>query len=165
MIALEPFQVSTPGLQRRFAAPGTGLSIDRQKLSSTDSIKEQPGILIVDDEATIRNLLQIVLRQQGFRVWLAADGWDALKIYRQHRWNIAMVLLDVRMPGWDGPRTMAALQRIDPGVRCCFLTGQAGDYSKEELRRRGAEHVFAKPFRPAVLGSFLGRLVSRPTAG
>jgi CheY-like chemotaxis protein len=52
-----------------------------------------------------------------FAVWLAADGWKALQIYEQQQSKIALVLLDVRMPGWDGPRTLAALQRLDPAVR------------------------------------------------
>ena len=137
---------------------------DHEQTSRCSSVR-QPGILIVDDEPAIRNLLRIVLQQQGFAVWLAADGWEALKVYQQQRGHIALVLLDVRMPGWDGPRTLALLRKLDPAVRCCFLTGHAGDYSEEELRQRGAEHVFAKPFRPAELGLFLGRLAAQPTAG
>jgi FixJ family two-component response regulator len=50
-----------------------------------------------------------------------------MKIYGQHRRSSALVLLDVRMPDWDGPQTLAALQKFDPAVRCCFLTGDAGD--------------------------------------
>ena len=142
----------------------TAWSLDRDPVS-TGPVVDRPGILVVDDEPALRNLLQVVLRQHGFTVWLAADGWEALKIYHRQRRNIVLVLLDVRMPGWDGPRTLAALHKLDPDVRCCFLTGHAGDYSEDELRQRGAEHVLAKPFRPAALGSLVRRLVSEPNAG
>jgi CheY-like chemotaxis protein len=125
----------------------------------------QPGILVVDDEPAIRNLLQIVLERYGFVVWQAGSGWEALKMYQQERPNIALVLLDVCMPGWDGAQTLAALQKLDPAVRCCFLTGHAGAYQEQELRRRGAEWVYAKPFRPAALVASLMQLLTRPSAG
>jgi FixJ family two-component response regulator len=48
-----------------------------------------------------------------------------LKLYQQERPNIALVLLDVRMPGWDRVQTLVALQKLDAAVRCCFLTGHA----------------------------------------
>jgi CheY-like chemotaxis protein len=125
----------------------------------------QLGILVVDDEPAIRNLLAIVLGRHGFVVWQAGSGWEALKIYQQERPNIALVLLDVCMPEWDGAQTLAALQHLDPAVRCCFLTGHAGAYAEQELRRRGAEWVYTKPFRPAALVASLRRLLTRPTAG
>ena len=58
-----------------------------------------------------------------------------------------MVLLDVRMPGMDGPQTLASLQRIDPAVVCCFMTGHAGGYTADGLLALGAVRLFEKPFR------------------
>jgi CheY-like chemotaxis protein len=126
---------------------------------------QSPGILIVDDEPAIRRLLEMVLRRHGFRTWTAGDGREALAIYRQHRSAIAVVLLDVRMPGWDGPQTLRALQQLNPAVGCCFLTGDAGEYTEAELRQRGAAQVFAKPFAPTDLGSCLQGLYRDPSAG
>ena len=106
----------------------------------------------------MRSLLQAVLQHQGFSVWLAANGRDALQLYQQFRPRIDLVLLDVRMPGLDGPQTLAALRRLNPVVVGCFMTGYAGDYTEADLLGHGAVRVFAKPFDFGELRFFLGQL-------
>jgi two-component system cell cycle sensor histidine kinase/response regulator CckA len=121
----------------------------------------RPGILIVDDEPAIRRLLQTALRQHGFfAVWTAADGRQAVEIYRRHRATIGIVLLDVQMPVLDGPRTLAVLQRINPRVCCCFMSGHAGAYTQADLQERGGLHVFAKPFRLTEIMTVLRKLAA-----
>ena len=66
-------------------------------------------ILVVDDQACIRQVLEIALRRAGFDVLVAASGLEALMVYQQHGSHISAVLLDVCMPDWDGPRTLAVL--------------------------------------------------------
>jgi CheY-like chemotaxis protein len=115
------------------------------------------GVLVVDDEACIRKLLEAGLRQEGLAVWLAASGQEALDLYRRHRDAIDVVLLDVRMPGLDGPQTLAALQELNPQVCCCFMSGGLGSYTGEGLRDLGAAAVLPKPFRlPEVARVLLG---------
>ena len=104
-------------------------------------------ILVVDDESGVRKLLTAVLRQFGFGVREASSGEEAVALYEQHRADIDLVLLDVRMETQNGPDTLAALRRLDPRVRCCFMSGHAGDYSNSDLLALGASHVFSKPFR------------------
>jgi CheY-like chemotaxis protein len=120
----------------------------------------KPGILIADDMGLILALLKLELEPRGFSVWLAEDGDDALDVYRRHHEAIDMVLLDVQMPGRDGPHTLAALQEVDPGVLACFMTGNAATYTEEELLDWGAVYVFDKPFRPAEVAHLLQILVS-----
>jgi CheY-like chemotaxis protein len=119
------------------------------------------GLLVVDDEGGVRGLLDVGMRQEGFAVWLAADGQEALDLYRRRRGAIDVVLMDVRMPGLDGPQTLAALQGIDPQVRCCFMSGDPGSYTEQGLCELGADAVLRKPFRLAEVARVLRETASR----
>ena len=123
------------------------------------------GILVVDDEASVRSLLNTVLRDQGFGVWLAVDGEEALTLYRRHRAAIDVVLLDVRLPGLDGPQILAALQALNPQIGCCFISGDLGEHSEESLRNLGATAVLAKPFRVAEIAQVVRELIAHAALG
>jgi CheY-like chemotaxis protein len=120
----------------------------------------KPGILIADDMGLILTLLKFELEPRGFTVWLAVDGDDALDLYRQNRAEIDLVLLDVQMPGLDGPHTLAALQRLELDVLACFMTGNSEAYTEEELHARGAAYVFKKPFQAYVVAECLKDIVN-----
>lgn len=124
----------------------------------------KPGVLAVDDDASVRAVVVAGLRHEGFEVWLAADGREALEIYQRHRATIDVVLLDVRMPSLDGPQTLAALRKLNPGVCCCFMSGDPGSYSPDDLLRLGAAQLFRKPFQLAEVASGLRRLAVQPEA-
>jgi CheY-like chemotaxis protein len=120
-----------------------------------------PGILIADDMALVLSLLKFELESRGFSVWLAVDGDDALDLYRKHRGEIDLVLLDVHMRGLDGPHTLEALQRLNRHVVACFMSGKPGIYTEAELVDRGAAWIFSKPFRSDEVADLLQRVLSR----
>jgi CheY-like chemotaxis protein len=127
--------------------------------------QHRPGILVVDDDAAVRFLLDVGLQQYGFTVWQAADGQEAVEVYQQEHSEIDLVLLDVRMPRLDGPQTLAELLRLNPQIRCCFMTGHAGSYSYEDLLRLGAAHVIPKPFQLAELADVVAKLIGHTFPG
>jgi len=110
------------------------------------TISQGAEVLVVDDNQGVRTLLESFLRRLGFAVWSAASGQEAVTLYRERQQSRPVVLLDVQIPGMDGPATLAAFQMIDPEVKCCFMSGYTGRYSPEELLRLGAVHLFHKPF-------------------
>jgi DNA-binding NtrC family response regulator len=125
-------------------------------------LSSEPGVLIVDDEQLIRNLLAHCFRLQGLRVYVAESGPEGVEIYRREQKGIDLVLLDIRMPGMDGPTTLAAIQQLDPGVRCCFMSGDPGNYSREDLLRMGSLRLFEKPLQLSELVETLKHLIGCP---
>jgi anti-anti-sigma factor len=121
-----------------------------------------PAVLVVDDDPGVRSLLGHGLVQFGFKVGLAASGREALERYRRRSSPFAVVLLDVGMPGWSGPQTLAALRRFDPQVRCCFMTGDPTPYTVEGLLELGAARVFPKPFVLVEVALALRLLAEQP---
>jgi DNA-binding NtrC family response regulator len=144
-------------------SPAVDTSEDRQA-NSADSgagTRGTPGILVVEDEEGIRAVLDIALRQQGFMVWLARNGLEGIDLYRRHRETIGMVLLDVHMPGLDGPHTLAALQELEPQIPCCFMSGDLGHYTHRQLCSLGAATVIRKPFPLMAVAQMLWNLASQ----
>jgi signal transduction histidine kinase/CheY-like chemotaxis protein len=93
-------------------------------------------ILVVDDEAAVREATGDLLEAGGFTVLTAADGRDGLEQYRERRHEIDLVLLDMKMPVMNGEETLAALRVHDPGLRVVLMSG----YSEREATRRVADH-------------------------
>lgn len=104
-------------------------------------------ILVVDDESAIRDLLSRYLQGQGYRVWTAASGEEALQLCGKQGECLAVVLLDVHMPNLDGPQTLKGIRSLDPRLPVCFMTGNSGRYETSDLLRLGARQVISKPFR------------------
>src|SRR5438874_3283276 len=130
-----------------------GAEVKTESVDTLPHVPQRPCVLVVDDEARIRAWLSVALPQNGFQVKLAADGEEALGIYRSSAPKIALVLLDVLMPGMDGPRTLQALQSVNPKVCCCFLN-ERNVYSQPELLALGAARVFPKmPSLPELVQS------------
>jgi anti-anti-sigma factor len=119
------------------------------------------SVLVVDDDVAVRHVLHVGLRSRGFQVWSVGHGLQAVELYRRCRDQIDLVLLDVLMPGMDGPQTLAALQEICPDVRCCFMSGNSKGYTEEALLRLGAMRVLHKPFAFAEVFELVSRSAGR----
>jgi DNA-binding response OmpR family regulator len=128
-------------------ADGVAQTCGPVALERTAGAPSRPrGVLVIDDDAGIRAFLRDGLRAAGFAVWPAADGREGVAVYRNHSSAIDLVLLDVRMPGWDGPETLTEIRALAPDLPCCFMSGDIGKYTEEELLGRGAVALFRKPF-------------------
>jgi len=104
-------------------------------------------LLIVEEDDGVRRLLKSVLPQFGFGVLIAANGKEALELYAQHSLRIGLVLMDVNMTGLSGMETFGAMQEMNAGVRCCFMSGDTSASRWPDLLRMGGLCVIEKPFR------------------
>jgi signal transduction histidine kinase/AmiR/NasT family two-component response regulator len=120
-------------------------------------------ILVVDDEADIRNTTQALLTSRGYRVIAAADGAEALSISAKQRNGIAAVVTDLLMPIVDGIALCRALRKIDPEVRIVAVTGCLENARTQELLSLNLCSVLSKPYQTGVLLAALHAALSSRT--
>ncbi len=108
-------------------------------------------ILVVDDEASIREIIKETLELYNYRVLTAENGTDAISIYVQHRDEIDAVITDMVMPVMDGKTTIQALKKIESEVKILAISGFSDYLSLHRLRDMGVHHFISKPFTAAKL--------------
>lgn len=104
----------------------------------------KPRVLVVDDEASIRELLQVSLKFQGFDVAAAADGPSALDIVRAFRPDV--MVLDIMMPGMDGFGLLRRLRQDGVEAPALFLTARDSVEDKVAGLTLGGDDYVTKPF-------------------
>jgi two-component system response regulator PilR (NtrC family) len=117
------------------------------KSASNDASAEgatKPRILIVDDEPSMRDMLRIVLRRDGFEVLLAANGVEAISILEKER--VDLLLSDIRMPDVGGVDVLRAAKAVNRDIIAFMMTAFASTDSAVEAMRLGAVDYFTKPF-------------------
>jgi len=122
-------------------------------------------ILIVDDEQDILEFLSYNLKKEGYSVFTAATGEEAITIAKKELPHL--VLLDVMMPGIDGIEVCRELRQA-PGMEdviIAFLTARSEDYSHIAGFDAGADDYINKPIKPRVLISRIKALLRRYPAG
>ena len=103
-------------------------------------------VLVIDDEAAIRQVIRRTLEAFGYRVVTAEGGPEALSIYVQRQAEIGAVITDMMMPAMSGVATINALLQVNASVRIIVLTGLATEAQKEAAMAAGASEFLAKPF-------------------
>jgi CheY-like chemotaxis protein len=103
-------------------------------------------VLVIDDEAAIRQVIRRTLEAFGYRVVTAEGGPEALSIYVQRQAEIGAVITDMMMPAMGGVATINALLQVNANVRVIVLTGLATDAQKKAAMAAGASQFLAKPF-------------------
>jgi DNA-binding response OmpR family regulator len=101
------------------------------------------SVLVVDDEADVRNLVRILLERAGHAVSEASSGREALR--RLHAVRPALVVLDVTMPEMDGWQTLERIRDLTD-VPVLMLTARAGELDKVRGLKAGADDYVVKPF-------------------
>ena len=104
-------------------------------------------ILLIDDEEPIRELVQEMLYRQGYQVLTAANGEEGVELFARNKEEIALVVLDLLMPGMGGQKTMEKLLELDPEVRVIIASGYSTPQEIRKVMSAGAAGFVAKPYR------------------
>jgi len=117
------------------------------------------NILVVDDEKSQREILEMILSGEGYDVTTAASGEAALKFAKDRRFDLA--LTDLKMTGMDGIELLSQLLAYDSSIIVILLTAHGSIESAKEALRRGAFDYLEKPYDKSALLETINRALDR----
>ncbi|GAV19221.1 two-component system, NtrC family, sensor histidine kinase HydH [Mariprofundus micogutta] len=138
----------------RVLFPVSEENLTTEDMAETDTSEHaHPGktVLIIDDEAAIREIAAVLLDEQGITTLEAEDGDDGLKQFNRYRDKIDMILLDLTMPKMSGEECCKEIRKLDKAIPIIIASG----YSKEVISPRFMEDEISaflqKPYAPEIL--------------
>ena len=138
------FRILLPATPAAVAEPAT-------PAAKTSPAGDGQRILLVDDEDSVRDILQSLLTAAGYRVLPACSAHDAITTYQQHAAEISLVLTDVMMRDGDGFSLAAELRNSEPDLPILVMSGMAGSGQYDEKARQLRVPLLAKPITRAAL--------------
>jgi len=118
----------------------------------------QTTILVVEDEAIVRDLLVMELQDAGYEVVAVDTGEKALAVLRDGQWTIDWLFTDIRLPGViDGWRVADEFRLTHPFRPVVYATAYAPEQARQQLH---GSYFFRKPYRPAQIVAAFRRLSS-----
>jgi len=120
-------------------------------------VSEGPKLLLVDDETSILDTLQVLFRGEGYRVSVVDSGQKAIDALESEKPDL--VLTDIRMPGKTGLEVLAAAHEIDAELPVILMTAQASLQSAVRAVNEGAYYYLQKPFSNDELLAICSRAV------
>ncbi len=123
---------------------------------------QQCSVLVVDDEATLRNVIRVSLAASGFTVAEAGTGLEAVDLVQRHFFDL--VLLDVNMPGMSGVEACRQIRDLAPRTGIVMVTVRDAEEDKVRALEAGADDYVTKPFRFRELVARLGAVLRRTRA-
>lgn len=147
-----------------YSEPGTGTTFriylplctkEEQKHEVAEEEVAEHGkglvILIAEDDQNVRKITRSILELHGYAVLEAANGREALEVFRQRQDKIALVLLDAIMPEMNGAEALAAIREINPGTKALFMSGYAREIISGKMLVPDDAAFINKPVQPARL--------------
>jgi two-component system KDP operon response regulator KdpE len=150
---LRSFRIRTAVLLRTSLATGHSQYV----LSIPPTPRASVGVLVVDDDAGVRDVCTVMLRSLGYRAAAESSGEEALAALDAAA--VELVLLDLEMPNMKGAEVLRTIKQRRPNLRVVVMSGRP----REDLRNylsTGADAVIHKPFRLAELGRSIGKALA-----
>jgi len=131
--------------------PASGKAEDEKALETPVQYGRDELILVVDDEETIRDFARDVLEGNGYRVILAEDGAQAVRVFEEHDGDISLVILDMVMPNMGGHEAFLRMRASNPKVRALLSTGYSQNGKAQKILDSGIKGFLQKPYQPNAL--------------
>ena len=127
------------------SVPAGDMTVQELEGADTDN-QAATKIMVIDDSKTIRRTAETLLRNEGFEVIVATDGFEALSMIADHR--PSLIFLDIMMPRLDGYQTCALIKhhKIFRHTPVVMLSSKDGLFDRARGRVVGSDHYITKPF-------------------
>lgn len=136
---------------------------DLEKGRATKTVHMQgrkKTILVIDDELVVREVTKIMLESAGYHVLLAEDAERGLDIFKEQHENIDLVILDMVMPGIDGPEALIKLREISDAPPVLLSSGYSEDEVVPQFKKGGIAGFIHKPFNETKLQQKVAEIFS-----
>jgi CheY-like chemotaxis protein len=151
------FQIYLPAITK--TAPHPPAALPAAKLP-----RGTGTILVVEDEAPVRGLVCQLLKRLGYTVIPAANGAEALELWRQQKGKISLVLTDIIMPGgMTGHQLASQMAAEEPKLKVIFTSGYTGAPTTTGIPLNEGENFIRKPFDPEALAEIIQRKMTGRT--
>jgi CheY-like chemotaxis protein len=125
----------------------------------------QQLVLVIDDEAPVRDAVADILDLEGVVVLSAPDGRAGIDLYRQRQADISLIMLDLSMPGLNGEETFRELRAINPDVRVLLSSGYSQDEVAARFAGQSAVGFIQKPYDAEQLVKEVRRQLAQQRGG
>ena len=126
--------------------PASQHRLVEEEKKGKEIVRGEGTVLLVDDEEMITEVGVRMLEHLGYKVLTARGGMEALELYKSNRNHIALVILDMIMPGMGGGETYDRLKALNPGLKVLLSSGYSIDGQAQEILDRGCNGFIQKPF-------------------
>jgi CheY-like chemotaxis protein len=155
------------GFVRVRSTPGEGAALrvyfllSRPEAETEETEPSGETVLVVDDEAIVRQIVKVALERAGYRVILAISGEEAIERFREMPDRIGAVLLDWKMPGMDGAAALDKMREIRSDLKVIVSSGFARTESEDRFRTSGINGYLQKPYRVSELSNTIKKAFGR----
>ena len=108
-------------------------------------------ILVIDDEKNIRELIEDILSEEGYQIFIAQNGKEGVEFFKKFSSQIDLVILDIIMPELDGKDCYYEIKKINPQIKVILTSGYSKSNIKDELLKNGVDAYVPKPFNVGIL--------------
>ena len=139
---------------------GKGVTTDEAK-PAKEILKGTETVLLVDDEDMVLEVGNGMLKEAGYKVLLAKSGREAVEVYRKHKDEIDLVILDMIMPDMDGGEAYDRMKDMNPEIRALLSSGYSLEGQASEILERGCNGFIQKPFGIRELSSKIVEILGK----
>jgi two-component system cell cycle sensor histidine kinase/response regulator CckA len=160
--AMRVYSAPSKGTTFKVLLPATSLPLSsRESIEESVELQGSGRILVVDDEASVRTLLQAIIQRQGYSVITAADGAQAIDIFEREGDQIDLVILDLTMPIMSGEETFRELHRMRPNTPVLLSSGFNESEAVQRFSGKGLAGFVQKPYTAGQVTERIRQTLSR----